>query len=207
MKEVPAHMYSGPIVPDVLTRQHEHRSGLIWSGDHETCITDLHCRRFGRNLFQSYSTAPRRLVKKEPLEAWILREFTGLETDDDLILRAPLGGARQVGGALVLLQIWAWSRSPVLRPQILRHVQPDPLAPLGAIWCTFLGLMPPTQSHPPTSYTPLPLGFSSFQAPHPPSTGSSSFQALPPSGTVGSSTPHMPILTASSSDIDEHDDE
>ncbi|KAI5652546.1 hypothetical protein M9H77_29733 [Catharanthus roseus] len=27
-------------------------------------------------------------VKKEPLETWILREFTGSETDDDLILRA-----------------------------------------------------------------------------------------------------------------------
>ncbi|KAI5663678.1 hypothetical protein M9H77_23001 [Catharanthus roseus] len=60
MEEVPAHVHPGPIVPDVLTRQHEHRSGLIWSGDHETCFTDLQCRHFGRNLFQSYSTAPRR---------------------------------------------------------------------------------------------------------------------------------------------------
>ncbi|KAI5658711.1 hypothetical protein M9H77_27504 [Catharanthus roseus] len=58
MEEVPAHVHPGPIVPDILTRQHEHRSGLIWSGDHETCITNLQCRRFGRNLFQSYSTAP-----------------------------------------------------------------------------------------------------------------------------------------------------
>ncbi|KAI5648624.1 hypothetical protein M9H77_34629 [Catharanthus roseus] len=52
MEEVPAHVHPGPIVPDVLSRQHEHRSGLIWSGDHETCYTDLQCRRFGRNLFQ-----------------------------------------------------------------------------------------------------------------------------------------------------------
>ncbi|KAI5683034.1 hypothetical protein M9H77_04262 [Catharanthus roseus] len=36
MEEVPAHVHSGPIVPDVLSRQHEHKSGLIWSGDHET---------------------------------------------------------------------------------------------------------------------------------------------------------------------------
>ncbi|KAI5673058.1 hypothetical protein M9H77_13422 [Catharanthus roseus] len=61
MEEVSAHVHLGPIVPDVLTRQHEHRSGLIWSGDHKTCFTDLQCRRFGRNLFQCYSTAPRRL--------------------------------------------------------------------------------------------------------------------------------------------------
>ncbi|KAI5648494.1 hypothetical protein M9H77_34499 [Catharanthus roseus] len=98
MEEVPVHVHPSPIVPDVLVRQHEHRSGLIWNGDHETCFTDLQCRCFGCNLFQSYGTAPHRLlylthfsrykVKKEPLEAWILREFTGSETGDDLILGA-----------------------------------------------------------------------------------------------------------------------
>ncbi|KAI5673664.1 hypothetical protein M9H77_14028 [Catharanthus roseus] len=103
MEEVLAHVHPGPIVPDVLSRQHEHRSDLIWNGDHETCYTDLQCRRFGRNLFQCYSTAPCRLVeiiidrtghfsgykvKKESLEAWILRAFTGSETYDDLILHA-----------------------------------------------------------------------------------------------------------------------
>ncbi|KAI5668540.1 hypothetical protein M9H77_18393 [Catharanthus roseus] len=61
MEEVPAHVHPGPIVTDVLSRQHEHRSGLIWSGDRETCYTDLQCRRFGHNLFQCYSAAPRRL--------------------------------------------------------------------------------------------------------------------------------------------------
>ncbi|KAI5668722.1 hypothetical protein M9H77_18575 [Catharanthus roseus] len=59
MEEIPAHVHPGPIVPDVLTRQHEHRSDLIWSGDHEMCIIDLQCRSFGRNLFQAYSTVPR----------------------------------------------------------------------------------------------------------------------------------------------------
>ncbi|KAI5673987.1 hypothetical protein M9H77_14351 [Catharanthus roseus] len=54
MEEVPAHR--------------EHRSGLIRSGGHKTCFTDLQCRRFGHNLFQCYSTAP--------------------DTDDDLILSA-----------------------------------------------------------------------------------------------------------------------
>ncbi|KAI5650651.1 hypothetical protein M9H77_36656 [Catharanthus roseus] len=111
MEEVPAHVHLGPIVPDVLSRQHEHRFGLIWSGDRETYYTDLQCRRFGRNLFQYCSTASRRWywidlierllgvrlsliqfsgykVKKEALEPWILRAFTGSETDDNIILRA-----------------------------------------------------------------------------------------------------------------------
>ncbi|KAI5661888.1 hypothetical protein M9H77_21211 [Catharanthus roseus] len=61
MEEVPAHVHPGPIVTNVLSRQHKHRSGLIWSGDRETCYTDLQCRRFGRNLFQCYSAASRRL--------------------------------------------------------------------------------------------------------------------------------------------------
>ncbi|KAI5669162.1 hypothetical protein M9H77_19015 [Catharanthus roseus] len=102
MEEVPAHVHPGPIVPDVLSRQHDHFSGYK--------------------------------VKKEPLEAWILRAFTGSETDDDLILHAhgfiflligghmlpdfsgnlvhvqlcttALGGARQIREALVLVQIW-----------------------------------------------------------------------------------------------------
>ncbi|KAI5666177.1 hypothetical protein M9H77_16030 [Catharanthus roseus] len=97
IEKVPAHVHLDPIVSDVLTRQHEHMSGLIWSGDHEICITDLQCRPFNRNMFQAYSTAPHRLidiidrtrykVKKEPLEAWILREFTRSETDDDFIMR------------------------------------------------------------------------------------------------------------------------
>ncbi|KAI5672589.1 hypothetical protein M9H77_12953 [Catharanthus roseus] len=38
MEEVSAHVQPSPIVPDVLTRQHERRSGLIWSRDHETYI-------------------------------------------------------------------------------------------------------------------------------------------------------------------------
>ncbi|KAI5664504.1 hypothetical protein M9H77_23827 [Catharanthus roseus] len=71
MEEVPAHVHPSPIVPDILTRQHEHRFGLIWSGDLETCFTDLQCRCFGRNIFKCYSTAPRRLVD--------LIDSTGLE--------------------------------------------------------------------------------------------------------------------------------
>ncbi|KAI5658876.1 hypothetical protein M9H77_27669 [Catharanthus roseus] len=82
MEEVPAHVHPGPIVPYVLSRQHKHQFGLIWSGDHKTCYTDLQCRRFRRNIFQCYSTTPRRQL-----------------------CTAALGGARQIGGALVLVQI------------------------------------------------------------------------------------------------------
>ncbi|KAI5671654.1 hypothetical protein M9H77_12018 [Catharanthus roseus] len=49
---------------------------------------------------------------------------------------AALGGARQIEGALVILQIWAWSHIPLLQPQLIRHELDDPLAPLGVIWCT-----------------------------------------------------------------------
>ncbi|KAI5672819.1 hypothetical protein M9H77_13183 [Catharanthus roseus] len=109
MEEVPAHVHPEPIVLDALSRQHEHRSGLIWSGDHEMCYTDLQCRRFGQNLFQCYSMAPRRLL-----------------------CMAALGGARQIRRALVLVQIWACSRIPTLRPQLITEIQANPLAPLGA---------------------------------------------------------------------------
>ncbi|KAI5658318.1 hypothetical protein M9H77_27111 [Catharanthus roseus] len=137
MEEVPAHVHPGPIVTDVLSRQHEHRLGLIWSGDRETCYTDLQCRCFGRNLFQCYSAAPHRLVevidgtslggvfshfsgykvKKEPMEAWILRAFTGSETDNDLILHM----LPDFSGNLV---------------HLMMEIMADPLAPLGTIWCT-----------------------------------------------------------------------
>ncbi|KAI5677894.1 hypothetical protein M9H77_08844 [Catharanthus roseus] len=62
MEKVSAHVHPGPLVPNVLTRQHKHRSGVIWSEDHETCITDIQCRHFDRNLFQAYSTAHHRLI-------------------------------------------------------------------------------------------------------------------------------------------------
>ncbi|KAI5677554.1 hypothetical protein M9H77_08504 [Catharanthus roseus] len=130
MEEVPAHVHPGPIDPDVLTRQHEHRSGLIWSGDHETCINDLQCRNFGRNLFQAHSTAPCRLIEiidKTGLGGVFRYGYIGL---DHTLINA------LIGGALVLLQTWAWSYILVLHPQLDRHVELEPLGPLGAMWCT-----------------------------------------------------------------------
>ncbi|KAI5682608.1 hypothetical protein M9H77_03836 [Catharanthus roseus] len=268
-------------------------------------------------------------VKKEPLEAWILRAFTGSETDDDLMLCA-----RSLSHT-AYLGVVAY---PCIAASVDDGCSGRPLASLGAIWCTSfhcsqlpthtlvtyrdqldfmpsdqevddmasrviqephsspsqiasfakkvqtiirrhfqcnrhvavpgspyqtkvlvelrralvdclvagghadsgrrrdmgegsggrglgdlgLGLTPPTQSHPPTSYAPLPpsLGFPSFQSPHPlgigsssfqvpliPRIGSPSFQAPLPPYTVGLYTQHMPISTAFSSDSDEHDDE
>ncbi|KAI5658626.1 hypothetical protein M9H77_27419 [Catharanthus roseus] len=83
-------------------------------------------------------------VKKESLEAWILREFTGSESDDDLILHARgfifllLGGHMlpDMSGSLIRVR----SHIPVLHPQLDQHVHPDPLAPLGAMWCTSFDL-------------------------------------------------------------------
>ncbi|KAI5672751.1 hypothetical protein M9H77_13115 [Catharanthus roseus] len=79
MEEVPVHVHQGPIVPDILTRQHEHRSGLIWSGDHETCFTDLQYRRFGRNLFQCYNTAPCRLLRGDDHTYWSTQHASHVE--------------------------------------------------------------------------------------------------------------------------------
>ncbi|KAI5683428.1 hypothetical protein M9H77_04656 [Catharanthus roseus] len=50
MEEVPAHVHPGLIVPDMLTRQHKHRSGLIGTENHETCVTDIHCRHFNLSI-------------------------------------------------------------------------------------------------------------------------------------------------------------
>ncbi|KAI5671501.1 hypothetical protein M9H77_11865 [Catharanthus roseus] len=100
---------------------HEHRSSLIWSGDREICYMDLQCRRFGRNLFQCYSAAPRRL----PLFR--------LQSEEGTIGSM---NSKSIGGALVLVQIWVWSLIPTLRPQLMTEIMADPLAPLGAIWCT-----------------------------------------------------------------------
>ncbi|KAI5675403.1 hypothetical protein M9H77_06353 [Catharanthus roseus] len=98
-------------------------------------------------------------VKKEPLEAWTLREFIGSETDNDLIMcarafiflllgghilsnmssslihvpmRGNFWGCTIDMGALMPLQTWAWLRIPVLHPQLDQHVELDPRAPLDA---------------------------------------------------------------------------
>ncbi|KAI5659327.1 hypothetical protein M9H77_28120 [Catharanthus roseus] len=98
MEEVPAHVHPGPIVPDVLSKHHEHRSGLIWSGDCETAV-EIGDSHISPDMWGSVNNTAgctgtvrfrdrRYKVKKEPLEAWILRVFAGSETDDDLILRS-----------------------------------------------------------------------------------------------------------------------
>ncbi|KAI5650481.1 hypothetical protein M9H77_36486 [Catharanthus roseus] len=73
MEEVPTHVYLGPIVRDVLTRQHEHRSG--------SCAPDMS----GSLVHVQYIS--------------LLEDFETIDTYN-------------------------------------RHVHPDPLTPLGAMWCT-----------------------------------------------------------------------
>ncbi|KAI5654206.1 hypothetical protein M9H77_31393 [Catharanthus roseus] len=92
--------------PDVLTRQHENRLIGI---------------RLSLTKFFRYK------VKKEPLEAWILREFTGSETDEDLIMRARGFIFLILGGHM-------------LSDMSDRHVELDPRAPLDAMWCTLCNL-------------------------------------------------------------------
>ncbi|KAI5673957.1 hypothetical protein M9H77_14321 [Catharanthus roseus] len=87
MEEVSAHVHLGPIVPDVLTKQHKHRSGLIWSGTMRRVSLNFNVD-VSVPIYSSLTDSSTYTVKEERLEAWILREFTSLETDDNLILRA-----------------------------------------------------------------------------------------------------------------------
>ncbi|KAI5681249.1 hypothetical protein M9H77_02476 [Catharanthus roseus] len=185
IEEVPAHVHLGLIVPDVLTRQHEHRSGLIWSGDHETCFTDLQCRCFGRNLFQSYSTASYSGVSLSRAcdASFALAQHIPNACDTRLDLhRTQLRGNdhtywRTQHASHV--EVWHQWRLRIRDGPVLAVESPH---------------------HPG-------IGRSSFHARLAPRTRSSSFQAPPPPYTVGSSTQHMPISTTSSSDSEEHDDE
>ncbi|KAI5653146.1 hypothetical protein M9H77_30335 [Catharanthus roseus] len=77
MEEVSAHVHPGPLVPDVLTRNHENR-----------CLCGI-----------------------------------------------ALCSARQIRGALMLLRTWAWSRILIFDPPLDWHVELDPRALLGAMWC------------------------------------------------------------------------
>ncbi|KAI5661922.1 hypothetical protein M9H77_21245 [Catharanthus roseus] len=107
MEEVPAHVHPSPIVPDVLTRQHEHRSGVIWSGDRET--------------FAIYSSVT--------LRTWIFiwtvvhGSFRGCMID-----RGSLSHSTDLG--VVTYTCIAASVDDRCSGGA------DPLAPLGVIWCT-----------------------------------------------------------------------
>ncbi|KAI5656530.1 hypothetical protein M9H77_25323 [Catharanthus roseus] len=74
MEEVPAHVHSRPIVSDVLSRN---------------TSTDP-CRRFGRNLFQCYSTAPRRLVEIIDRTSCARQHWGVRDRVEDLILSLDL---------------------------------------------------------------------------------------------------------------------
>ncbi|KAI5661723.1 hypothetical protein M9H77_21046 [Catharanthus roseus] len=115
MEEALAYVHPNPISPDVLTRYK---------------------------------------VKKEPLQAWVLREFTGSETDDDFIMSYAPGYVRQLDSRP--MPMWGRFRASttnsgntyatsnleihVLHPQLDRHVEQDPRALLGVVWCTSFDL-------------------------------------------------------------------
>ncbi|KAI5675966.1 hypothetical protein M9H77_06916 [Catharanthus roseus] len=76
IEEVLAHVHLGPINLDVLTRQHEHSSGLIWTGDHETYITRVYIGNPARRSTWTYGYQPagvdRRMVKVDDITTGVL---------------------------------------------------------------------------------------------------------------------------------------
>ncbi|KAI5673497.1 hypothetical protein M9H77_13861 [Catharanthus roseus] len=221
MEKVPAHVHPSFIVPNVLSRKHEHRFGLIWSGDHETCFTNLQSRRFGRNLFQCYSTAPpstdyrvdkrmmtSMLQEVDDMASVVIQEPPS--SPSQMAVFAKKGACRQpgrgVGGGRPHIPPFP-SRNEhvdpghveVKRGQGFGGGQPliDPFDSLNLGIPSFsLGLTPPSQS--------LPSGFGTLQMPPLPV-----FWILspPPPSTAGSSTTHQPISQASSSDEEERTDD
>ncbi|KAI5683065.1 hypothetical protein M9H77_04293 [Catharanthus roseus] len=195
MEEVPAYVHLGPITPNVFTRQYEHRSGLIWSRDHETCITDLQCRHFGRNLFQA-DIHPSHRRCREPVPKHGARR---VKRDQR---RLPHSGTR---GALTSLPPGVGFDHGGGRGEgyIIRgradpesYIPHDPFnSPSGDALTFTLELTPDVPSHPSragTSYVPL----DPFDSPDvsyvPPSlsVGSMSY-ALPPPSAIGSYLMHL----------------
>ncbi|KAI5673570.1 hypothetical protein M9H77_13934 [Catharanthus roseus] len=176
MEEVPAHVHPGPIVPDVLSRQHKHRSGLIWNRDHEMCYTDLHYKHFGRNSATIRLPPEVLLICYEIVEYHYPGHGAG-------------GGRPSVLPVLHRHEHFDPRHVEVEMGEGFEGVQPtvDPFdSPNLDIPSFSLGLTPASQSLPSgfgTSQTPpLPgLGFASFQAPHSTSFGFSGFRAPPSS--------------------------
>ncbi|KAI5657737.1 hypothetical protein M9H77_26530 [Catharanthus roseus] len=167
MKEVPAHVHLGPIVPDVLTRQHGHRSGLIWSRDHETSTTDLQCRRFDRNLFQAYSGALRRILRPAVLTIGGLHRYHHHLRHRSLVLQRK---SRPSSASAWFVSVVPWV---ALHLSLIfsRHFQYSHRG-LGTSYAP----PPPGTVGSSIQARPLPgLEFSSFHAPPPPSIVSSSY--------------------------------
>ncbi|KAI5662999.1 hypothetical protein M9H77_22322 [Catharanthus roseus] len=195
MEEVPAHVHPGPIVPDVLTKQNEHRSWLIWSGDHETCFTELQCRCFGRKLFQSYSAAPYRLISMrqevDDMASGVIQtplsspsQITSFAKKVQTIIRSTIFSRHfqcshrvVVPGSPYQIVVLMGLRGVLVHCLVAGHVEAELLSIL-----TWVG--------------------EDMQIPY-----MEERRAPPPLGTVSSSTPHMPISIAFSSDSEEHDDE
>ncbi|KAI5673607.1 hypothetical protein M9H77_13971 [Catharanthus roseus] len=159
-----------------MTRQHEHGSGLIWSGDHETLEVllypnDEHIRWY-REITRVYIGNPTnrdaRSVRYQPagVDKRIITSIL-MEVDDmaSMVIQEPPSSPSQMA---------------VFAKKSL---------PGGSE--TLRGPPPPG------------LGFALIQSPHHTSLGFSSFHVPPPPGIAGSSTPHQPMSHASSSEEEE----
>ncbi|KAI5648873.1 hypothetical protein M9H77_34878 [Catharanthus roseus] len=169
MEEVPLHVHLDPIVYDVLTREHDHRFGLIWSGDRAMAIIDIQCRRFGRNLFQAYSGAPCRLIDIID-RTGILRPSA--HTVGVIVSLVSQRKSKPSSAGAWFLLVVPWVALPlsmiVSRHFRCSHATSSPGARTGVWWIGHI-----IRASPPGT-----VG-SSFQAPLSPAVGSS-FQAPPP---------------------------
>ncbi|KAI5664646.1 hypothetical protein M9H77_23969 [Catharanthus roseus] len=230
MEEFPTHVHPCPINSDVLTRQHEHRSALIWSGDHETShmLSGMSDSLIHTSMLQEiddmtagvlegpqssltqYTSFRRKITRWQSPQRTRSRPLhPGVQGHAEL----EHGGERERG----------FGRRE--RGDIGSYVLPDPFDSPDLDASTFsLGLMsfapshlngactlyfPPNQfDSPDTDYVqPPPSAGGMLYAPPPPSAIGFLFDAPLPPDTTGSSIPHMPTSCASSSDSDEHGDD
>ncbi|KAI5678562.1 hypothetical protein M9H77_09512 [Catharanthus roseus] len=209
MEEVPAYVHPGPINPNILTRQHEHRSGLIWSGDHETChmLSDMSSSLIHTSILHEVDDMTTGVLVGLPLSRFGILGRPGARRGHAHSPLNPGGRGRTDPRYREERRRGSGGRG---RADPSSYVLPDPYDSLGRDALTFnLGLTLVALSHPSgasTSYPPSSVRDKSYSSP-PSSAVGLSFDAPPPLGTSGSSVSHMPISRASSSDSDEHGDE
>ncbi|KAI5667569.1 hypothetical protein M9H77_17422 [Catharanthus roseus] len=233
MEEVSAHVHLEPIVPDVLSRQHEHRSGVLGrtysSATVRLPVGCLHgLRWFQMNMILEVDDMASVAIQQPPANpsqmAVFAKKVQTIMWRCMVSIGSTLGCTPSQHDIQQTFSVQLSLRRP--REHVLdrgaRGVkrvarrQPDcgvgggrpPVPPIPHS----LGLTQASQSLPSgfgTSQTPPPpgLGFDSFQAPHFTSFEFLGFRAPPLPGTAGSSTPHQPVSQASSSDEEERADD
>ncbi|KAI5654961.1 hypothetical protein M9H77_32148 [Catharanthus roseus] len=224
MEEFPAHVHPGPLVPDVLTRKHEHRSGLIWSGDHEKChmLPDM-----SGSLNQVWH-----ISLLEDFDGHQHLHFRSCATDrGSPCATSDLGLIVSVYHTSLHWQsssrdIRTFGYQPAGVDRRMMEIDDMTIGPIPERGARGMKRGPhklPGRADPghrgergggsgrqghgdPGSYPPSSAGGASY-APPPPSAVRLSFDAPLPPGTAGSSVPHMPISRAFSSDSNEQSDD